>query len=117
MPSSLVSISSTWRRCCSLRDTRQIQKWRQRSEGVPGILNLSILQSHDNFGTLGREHRSSRLLRTADDPRVWCAHYRTGPVLCGGGKSGRRAEQRTGRDALLEVPGSGLALRQAGNVM
>lgn len=114
IPNVLVSVLSTWRRCCPLHDTYRPRNGGKDQKVYQEILISLHLQSHDNFGTLVREHRSSWVLRKAEDPRVRCAHYRTISVLL------QRSEERRqsrGRDAVLDVSGSSLALRQFVNVM
>lgn len=104
MPNVLVSVLSIWRRCCPLHDTYRPRNGGKDQKVYQEFLISLHLQSHDNFGTLVRERRSSWVLRKAADPRGCCVHYRTISVLLQ-----RREERRQsrGRDAVLDVSGSG----------
>lgn len=111
MPSVSVSVLSTWRRCCPPHHTYRPGDGGKDQKVYPEILISLQLQSHDNFWDPGP--RTSQLLGAPTGGRL-CAHYRTDSVLLQRREARR---QSRGRDAALDVSGSGLALRQFANVM
>lgn len=94
---NMLSISSTWWRCCSPHDTFTDPENGGKDQELYREFLISLhLQSHDNFGTLVRERRSSWVLRRLK-PRERVRASITGQFLsaCSEGKSGGGAEDGT----------------------